>query len=313
MCEAVASVSVCITTCRRARGLKRLLNALEKQEFPKCSVSHIAIVVVDNDAARSAEGVYTSLGSGYRWPVEYCVEPRRGISYARNKAIDTVMQSVTEQLVFIDDDVVPEPTWLDELLFIQQKYDADMVFGPVVPYFDEPVPDWIVDGRFFERRRHASGSLAYGVTANVLFRTSMFREGNLRFDEKYALSGGEDAQLFARTHQKGYRAVWADEAIGYEWIPKSRANLRWLMLRSFRLGNVTSLKEMEMYPDLLSRFIRVSKGLGRVAQGVIALPFCAVYRKRALVKSLRRITYGSGVLAGQFGYRYREYLVVHGD
>jgi succinoglycan biosynthesis protein ExoM len=165
---------LCIPTYCRPQGLRRLLAGLERQIFVKCNCQDVEIVVIDNDSAGSAKEICASVGSSYRWQVTYLIESRRDISFVRNRAIDVVKEAGAELMAFIDDDEVPTENWLDEFLFIQEMYDADMAFGPVVPYFDEPVPDWFIEGKFFDNPRYASGYPAYGGTDNVLFRTRFF-------------------------------------------------------------------------------------------------------------------------------------------
>jgi hypothetical protein len=64
----------------------------------------------------------------------------------------------------------------------------------------------------------------------------MLRHSGVRFDETYRFSGGSDTVFFMCVHHAGYLMIWADEALATEWIPKSRATLKWLAMRPFRNG-----------------------------------------------------------------------------
>jgi len=96
--------------------------------FQKVPVPEIQLIVADNDAGGTAADVCGSIPK--RWPVKYVIEPRRGISHTRNRAIGEA--TAVEHSVH-DDDEIPEPAWLDELLWTQGQTGADVVAGPVLP------------------------------------------------------------------------------------------------------------------------------------------------------------------------------------
>ncbi len=233
-------VALCVITFRRPVGLKRLLEGVSGQTFGELR-PELEVVIVDNDQDRTGQAVCDEVQPQLPWPMRYVVEPRRGISAARNKAIACALHTA-DFIAFIDDDEVPEPTWLSELLLVQQRHNADVVTGPIVPEFSDGVPAWIVKGKFFATPRHPTGvqrDVAY--TGNVLVRSEVFRNMDDYFDERLALIGGEDSQLFRRIRRAGSSIVWADDAVAYEYIPKSRACFSWLVARFYRIGNARGL------------------------------------------------------------------------
>ena len=110
-------VTVCVITYQRPDGLKHLLEGLNKLTFTKCDPPHLEIIIVDNDRHGSACTLCESLESELEWPINYFIEPIQGISYARNKSISCVKEDV-DFIALIDDDEVPEATWMDELLYL---------------------------------------------------------------------------------------------------------------------------------------------------------------------------------------------------
>ena len=155
-------VAVCIVTYRRPQALARLLDGLNQLSLGD-DQRDIRCIVVDNDEADSARAACEVIRPHFRWKLECYVEPRRGIPYGRNAAVAHAGDSV-DFLVFIHDDEVAERGWLEELLRAQGRYDADVVAGPVIPRFTDPVPEWMIEGRLFERRRYATGHLAARVS-----------------------------------------------------------------------------------------------------------------------------------------------------
>jgi glycosyltransferase involved in cell wall biosynthesis len=100
---AAPSVSVVVCTRDRADQLAVCLDHLDRQEYPRFEV-----VVVDNapvsDAVRALVAAREA-GVTYR----YVVEPRGGLSWARNAGIAAASCDV---IAFLDDDDEPDPHWL---------------------------------------------------------------------------------------------------------------------------------------------------------------------------------------------------------
>ena len=307
------SVAVCVATYRRPLGLARLLAGLHALAFREGAPS-ITIVVVDNDPAGSAAATCTAAGSSSRWPLEYVAERRRGIPFARNAAVARARALGATLLAFIDDDEVPEPTWLEELLAVMDASGASIVTGPVLPAFEGQLPAWIERGRFFDRERHATGSMQErAVTGNVLLRLTLLAGMPAPFDERRPLSGGTDTPLFRRLVKDGHRIVWADDAIVHEWNPASRLTARWLMRRAFRTSSNWSSSERELQPEIRVRMARVGKAVFRLAQGLALLPVGVVAGRHVLVRSGQLLATGAGFLAGLTGHELEEYRETHGS
>jgi GT2 family glycosyltransferase len=301
-------VAVCLLTRDRPTGLKRALNGIAVQEIPAGSIERLQVQVIDNDPARSAMAVVDALRPAYPWMLEYAVEPTVGIPHARNRAVELAMEA-NDLIVFFDDDEVPRQDWLAELLRVWRAYSADVVFGCVDPFFPEPVPSWIHRGAFFEKAQRTTGTVCVlGSTANVLMSSRMLKESGIRFDESLRFSGGSDTFFFRRVHQAGYRMISAAEAVVVEWIPASRANLKWLVMRHFRNGAL----EGKRWQTLLRRLRAGAIGVGRVVAGsgcaVALLPF----GWHRAVKAIRWASYGLGILYGLAGKHFEEYRLVHG-
>ncbi|MGG6293486.1 glycosyltransferase family 2 protein [Leptolyngbya sp. AN02str] len=304
-------VAVCALTYKRPDGLKRLLDGLNQLTFEQYPQPEIEVIIVDNDSPSEAETICADLRPTFRWSLKYVVETQRGISFARNRAIASAA-SDTDFVAFIDDDEVPEPNWLEQLLIVQQQYDADIVGGPALPYFaNETVPDWIAKGKFFDTPRYETGHLLeVAYTNNVLIRNRIFQTMPQPFDARFAVTGGEDSHLFMRLYRAGYKLVWADTAIVHEWIPASRMTLKWLMQRGYRSYSTHGLCELELDPAIRVVPRRVTTGCGRIVLGLLMLPI-SVVQPHLFAKSLLQISRGAGMLSGLAGRRYEEYRTVH--
>ncbi len=296
-------VAICIATFRRAELLRKLLIGVSELAFRKVRVPEISVIVVDNDSSRTAEQVCAAIL--LPWPKKYVVEPRRGIARVRNTAVSEAGN--VQFIAFLDDDEVPDPLWLDELLATQSQFEADVVAGPVLTDFASDVPNWVRAGRFFDRVTFTTGhSMDKCSTNNVLIRREVF-DSVASFNEDFELTGADDTHFFMRVNRAGYRIVWAQDARVHEAISKSRANFAWLLQRGYRLGNSWSLCELSLDSRFATRLVRAAKALAWMAKGLALLGVSVFQGKTAVVWAFRTICYGAGQLSGLAGHKYQEY------
>jgi GT2 family glycosyltransferase len=284
--------------------LRDLLSAIGKLSFLKCPSPEITIMVVDNDEFASARAVCES--SILPWPIRYAVESRRGITYARNRAIEEA--GLVDFIAFIDDDEVPSPQWLDELLWARARFAADVVSGPVFPQYAPEIAPWVKQGGFFERRIGPTGTVRDAcATNNVLIGTHVFRSVP-GFDHSFALSGAEDTHFFLRIRQAGFKIVWSDEATVRELLPAERGRPAWILRRDYQTGNGWVFCETGLDPSLHLRAVRLLKALGHVVIGFVTAVWASLrWNRAALIHSLRRASLGAGMLSALAGYRFLAY------
>lgn len=296
-------VAVCVVTRCRPQALLRLLGALEGQEPPGIEMR---VVVVDNDDAQSARPVCDALAARVSYPLRYAVEKRRGIPQARNRAVSLALRD--DFVAFVDDDELPEPGWLAELLRVQRETGAAAVTGPCLPRFGPGAPAWVVQGGFFQRPRFATGSERDAAfTHNVLISTEALGAMPRLFDEEMSLSGGSDVEFFRRFTGAGQRIVWADGARVVDVVPASRATLRWILRRARRVGASNAWVELRHSPGGRSA-LRVLFHAGRcLAKAALLLAASGVGGRAAAARALQLACFGVGRAQGVFGRRVDEY------
>jgi GT2 family glycosyltransferase len=311
-------VALCAATYRRPEGLGRLLDALAVLERPGGIALDLLTVIVDNSAAADARAQVAAAAECFPWPLHYVSEPRRGITFARNAALEKATALDCDFVAFIDDDEVPAPRWLAALLTAQHHSGATAVLGAVEPVFPAQTPDWLIAGRFFETHAFADGAeIDDAHTANVLIDLRRMAALGLRFDHRFALTGGEDTMLFRDLRDAGGRIVYAADAVVYETVPASRTRLSWLLRRWYRTGNVEAalyLRGRRRGPwrrpaNLLRGLLRVAVGGGLFLANLLVLGFG---RKHRIIRPLYTLCRGCGILSSTFGWNYSEYREVHG-
>lgn len=304
------SVSVCIATCRRPDHLGLTLKSVLAQAFEKTSPT-LQIQIVENDEAEQGRAVVEQLGNAATIPVRYDVEPRRGISFARNRLVAN--SGNVDFIAFMDDDEVADPQWLDELLATALETAADAVLGPVYPVFPSTPPDWL--SPFFERPEDADrqrvGPGAFR-TSNVLLRRSSLEPIDGPFDPRFGLTGGSDTLLGEQLHRRGCSLVWAASAVVRETVPQSRLKPSWVLQRRFRSGMVYTMAQQVVRGPFLGATRGAYRGVGTLAVHLPRLVLSALKREpRSTAKSAGELVYAVGNLCGALGVRYHEYKRVH--
>jgi glycosyltransferase involved in cell wall biosynthesis len=302
MSDQLVLISVCIATYRREELLRQLLMSLSQQRLE--SNVKMEIIVVDNDPEATASGVVDEFKNSNQCSIDYSVESARNLSMVRNQS---VARAKGDLIAFIDDDEVAEPDWLQELFNTIRKYKADAVAGPVLPVYPDEIPQWIRQGRFFERPRLETGTEIFTAgTGNMLIWGGSVRKMGGPFDTVYGRTGGEDTDFYNRICGSGGRIVWADEAIVREGVPIERATIRYLTRRSFRNGQtyaVITLPGYSFQKKIAWFLFRSSISL----IGVVLLPLFWLGGRIIGMKASRKIASNLGQLSALSPFRVKEY------
>jgi succinoglycan biosynthesis protein ExoM len=297
-------ISICICTFGRRELLRKLLDSIAGLRFDRVPAPLIEIVVVDNDAQATAQEVCNTAALPY--PLTYLIEPKRGITYARNRAI--AHTDMADFVAFLDDDEVPAPEWLDELLWAQKEFSAEVVSGPVLSKYSPQLPDWIKNGNFFNSRARATGTrLKTCATNNALVATRVFKRVP-GFDHAFALSGAEDTDFFLRVSHAGFKIIWSQEAVVFESVPANRGTISWILRREYQTGNGWVFCEQAIDKRWYAWIARLSKACGHILIGSTNTIWSSLmFQKADILRSLRRVSLGSGMLAALAGFRFQAY------
>lgn len=117
--------SVVIATYKRAAFLGPAIASVFAQNYPK---DKYELIVIDNASPDNTAEVVRQAFSDAPIPCAYYVEPRNGLSYARNRGI---AQSRFEFVAQLDDDAIANPDWLAVFNQVIQEEHALVVGGRV--------------------------------------------------------------------------------------------------------------------------------------------------------------------------------------
>lgn len=300
-------ISVCICTFKRPALLDALLRAVSRQARGGLALE---VIVVDNDPLRSADPVLHAWQARGDIVLKALHVDTPNIALARNAAVHAAQG---DGIVFVDDDEEPDPGWLTALIAAQQRYNADAVFGPVLPRYHPATPAWIRDGGYFDRPRYPSGTpvpVRDARTGNVLVRRGVLMALDGPFDPDYGRTGGSDTVLFGRLLSRGASLVWCDEATVQEVVPPERAKLDWILRRAFRGGQSFVRSDLKLRGGL-ARLGRAAYLAARALVQLAVALLCALallpFTRTRAVRWLRTAAAQAGKLAALAGHRYQEY------
>jgi glycosyltransferase involved in cell wall biosynthesis len=131
----LATIAIC--TLNRAESLRRTLDSLAAMHIPDDLLWEV--VVVNNGSTDRTDAVIDSFAM--RLPMKREWEQRRGLSRARNCAIDAAKG---EYIIWTDDDVIAGPGWLAAYVDAFRRWPEAAVFGgPIIPRYETPVVAWL--------------------------------------------------------------------------------------------------------------------------------------------------------------------------
>ena len=333
--HSVSHVCICAATYLRPNKLRSLLlsiNGLDLVDLAK--TIKITVVIVDNDPDQSGLPVTQELlKSGFRFPLVYSVESKRGIPQVRNKLLHVSKSLDADVIAMIDDDETVDKRWLIEGLRALQDWNADVLFGHLVPVFEISPPRWIVEGGYFEFPFYKNGTnLKEAYTYNVFFRMSVLKEVPF-FDESLSLFCGEDVLFFRQIFDKGFIIKFCSLSVVYAQLFKERMTLKWILKRRFSYSFPVDLilKIKKGKSTFLLRLWMIFISIHVILIGLFVAPFIIFglipYKSSKFLGKIlgprielffRRFNYGYrgvlwflssrvGFLAGVLGYRYKEY------
>jgi glycosyltransferase involved in cell wall biosynthesis len=289
------NISICVCTYKRAEMLSRVIEGILGQITEDNFT--FEIIIVDNDSRQTAKQLVEQFQQNSAAKIIYDCEPEQNISLARNRAIENANGNI---IVFIDDDEFPKNRWLLDLHMAKTKFKADGVLGPVIPYFENSPPKWLIRSGLCNRSTFQTGTILnnpkYMRTGNVLIMRHILKDLKMPFDSRHGRTGGEDAHFFKNRLNKGYSFVWCNEAAVHEEVPEDRQTLRYFIKRAFIQG-VTSADQQSLIST------GTFKSLIAVFLYTLGLPFLLLLGYHHFVKYLVKDCDHIAKLLAHFGIK----------
>lgn len=126
-------VSVVIPTYNKKDFLEITLTALGLQTYPS---EKYEVVVINDGSTDQTETLVSSLKTPYQ--INYTRQENKGRSSARNHGIE---KAKGETIIFIDDDCVPAPSFIESHMKYHREHDTAVVLGYKYLTFSQMLPD----------------------------------------------------------------------------------------------------------------------------------------------------------------------------
>ena len=304
----MSEISVCIAICSRRRPvlLKRALTTLSKLNIP-AEVS-LKFLLVENDDKTQYRPLVDEMAD--RLNITYVTEPVAGLSYARNKVIDTATEMGVDWLGCVDDDQIIDPGWLEHMIKAVRAYPETAMFvGKWVRTNPAGTPPWYP--ALVTPKKHKTGTkMSDGVGGNAFIRADVFSPDGmaLRYDHEYRFLGGEDTDFSLQYRKKGGIIRNVREAVTTEEIPKERNGLPgrmerivWMQAVLAKLRHRYHSTPIALLLSLQIVYQGVVLGIAYMFVGFLALPFNEHWGLKRYGVGRRYWARAHGVLRYYFG------------
>jgi GT2 family glycosyltransferase len=206
-------LSVAICTRNRAKSLEATLERFFAQRFAEDY--EFELIVVDNDSTDETRQVIERCIEARGDRVKYFFEPRRGVSYTRNKAVSAARGDF---IAFTDDDVLVDENWLDEIYREFTKDPSLCLLGGRVLAANDKIQKVALQTSDERKIFEFPDPGTFAIGASMAFRREVFdRIGffDVRLGAGKFFASAEEADLFYRALKAGYKVLYAPNVLVY--------------------------------------------------------------------------------------------------
>jgi glycosyltransferase involved in cell wall biosynthesis len=225
-----ATIQLC--TFNRAALLERVLDACFEQ-----TVDDYEVVLVNDGSTDETPAVIERAQARATCPFVVVNQPNSGLAKGRNAGI---ARARGERIIFIDDDVLPLPNFVEEHLRSHVGHPLAIVRGGAInveSFDDLPPPVWSV-GNY-------SGNYFWTTNVSVPLQTIRAIGG---FNETFAEYGWEDIDVGLRLRFGGVKAAFNKRALVYHYKPRPRSSSVEKMIRQARAQARTAVQLERLHP-----------------------------------------------------------------
>lgn len=237
------TITLILCTYNRANSISTALESVLASIVP--AGVDWEVLIVDNNSKDKTRNVIEAFCSRYPGRVRYLLEPKQGLSNARNAGISAARGRV---VAFTDDDVTVEPKWLQSLTRPLLDNQCAGTAGRILLGEFQP-PSWLA----ISGPHNLGGSLVQfdlgdepvlldraPFGASMAFQKSVFeRFGGFRTDlgrSGKSLIGNEDTEFGMRLIAGGLRLLYVPQAVVYHPVLKERLTKKYFRSYWFGLG-----------------------------------------------------------------------------
>ncbi|HEV7719089.1 MAG TPA: glycosyltransferase family 2 protein [Arsenicitalea sp.] len=255
-------VTVLFSTYNGAKTLPQMLDALCKSTLPH---SRWKLVAVDNNSTDASREILESYRD--RLPLEVHFEPKQGKEHALALGF---RQLEGELVILTDDDVIPEPDWIEQFLKLaEEQPDYDIFGGLIEPYWERPPAPWLLQlpAECMNILYALNGDVPEGpVPAGLIFGpSSAFRRSIVGADYtvhdglgpnasvvQYPM--GQDTAFALRLERQGAKAFHSRRPRLRHTVRANSMDEAWVLRRAERYG----MGMVVVHPEFFNRKAKIS-------------------------------------------------------
>ncbi|MHA1341270.1 MAG: glycosyltransferase family 2 protein [Promethearchaeota archaeon] len=238
----IFKISIVISTINRSSLLRKCVEALICQD--NVNISLYEIIIVDNGSKDDTKQIVESLRKKYP-NIRYIYSAKLGLSHARNIGAQS---SNSEIICFLDDDVIPEKNYVNEMITSFENSEICCVGGKIIASWPEKSPPYWFSAKY----NNVVGETSLGNVSRFLKKDEFPFGGNIAirrcifymfegFNEKLGKKGnnfisGEEIDLCYRLRKKGYKIFFNANAKVFHIVGKKRATKEYFIESIFGKG-----------------------------------------------------------------------------
>jgi glycosyltransferase involved in cell wall biosynthesis len=286
----------------------------------------LQVVVVENNLTADCELLVSDLAKAHAHleNVVYQLEPKLGISFARNACAQLAIDLGADYLAFIDDDETVTPEWLVHHMAAMENLNAHLLGGPVRLADAAYTLNWL-NRIMFKALKHRYQEVELKALAvssaphsnnptvhtnNWICKTSVFKTHGLFFNEELRQMGGEDTEFFRDCVNKGLKTGWVANAVVWDHLPQSRLSVRYQYERSRDQSNA------HLHYKLNTKTTSVPEACAAILVRLIYFPFLLVLvvavPSKFSLKFIRNVGWIKGRVDALLGKRHAHYKMTTG-
>lgn len=241
----MGSLTIILCTYNRLKLLSNCLQVLARQ-VEEIGAPNIDVVIVDNNCSDGTNHVVSNLAKQHRW-LRVVKETKQGLSHARNCGANV---AIGTYLCYLDDDGLPGPEYLKNILRVIDEQQPDIFGGPVFPFYTSKKPFWFQDTLEIRRHADSSGFADCPISGgNYIIRAELLRRLGM-FSPDYGMVGttlrlGEERELLERykrvTPRAHHRIYYSLECFIYHHVPAYKMSLAYFVKRAYQSGKMSVL------------------------------------------------------------------------
>lgn len=321
---AVTRICIGIASRDRPKMVAELLDSIGRLEMANLE---LAIILVENGDGEVLRPAVDSFAATYgQIKIHYLVEPRLGVVFARNAALEFAVKSDFDSLAFVDDDEVVTPSWIAELYAEQQRGKYDMIGGPIEVFVRSSLLSYWegivwkgLSSRSKQVERMCAAKKASGQDAKIVLSTNnclinlpFVRSGQLRFNDRYNLTGGEDTRFFHDARRLGAKTGWAPKAVVLEGIVRERLSPLYQISRARDHALVSFYDKFDGRPVYKWLHAPISAGF-KLLSGTVFLLLAPFTSGATFFNALRAFGEAAGRAQGLMGVKRKHYIRTIGN